>query len=72
MDLPISADWKEDSYDAILIIVDYLTKMIHYKLIKTTIDATGLAKIIINVVIRQHSLLEYIISDRDSLFISKF
>ncbi len=27
--LPISADWKGDSYDSILVIVDRLTKMVH-------------------------------------------
>ncbi len=26
--LPISANWKDDSYDSILVIVDRLTKMV--------------------------------------------
>ncbi len=39
---PISADWKGDSYDSILVIVDRLTKMVHYKSIKVTIDVPGL------------------------------
>ena len=29
--LPISTDWKGTSYDSILVIVDRLTKMVHYK-----------------------------------------
>ena len=29
--LPISTDWKGDSYDSILVIIDWLTKMVHYK-----------------------------------------
>ncbi len=28
--LPISANWKGDSYDSILVIVDRLTKMVYY------------------------------------------
>ena len=48
--LLISTDWKRDNYNSILVIVDWLTKMIYYKLLKITIDTLGLAKIIINVV----------------------
>ena len=39
--LPISTNWKDDSYDSILVIVDRLMKMVHYKPIKVTIDAMG-------------------------------
>ena len=49
--LPISTDWKGDSYDSILIIVDWLTKMVHYEPVKITINAPGLAKVIIDVVV---------------------
>ena len=52
MGLPILTDWKGDSYDLILVIVDWLTKMVHYKAVKVTIDAPSLAEIIINVVIQ--------------------
>ena len=61
--LPILTDWKGDSYDSILIIVDWLTKMVYYKPIKVTIDASGLAKIIINVVVRHHGLLDLIVTN---------
>ena len=70
--LPISTDWKGDSYNSILVIVDWLTKMIHYKPVKVTIDASGLAEVIINVVIRHHGLPDLIVIDRGSLFTSKF
>ena len=50
-DLPLSADWKSDSYDSILVIVDRLTKMVHYKLVKVTIDTPGLAEVIIDVIV---------------------
>ena len=46
--LPVSTDWKGDSYDSILVIVDRLTKMVHYKLVKVTINAPGLAEVIID------------------------
>ena len=70
--LLLSADWKGDSYDSILVIVDRLTKMMHYKPVKVTIDAPGLAEVIIDVVVRHHSLPDSIVTDRGSLFTSKF
>ncbi len=70
--LPISADWKGNSYDSILVIVDRLTKMVYYKPVKVTIDAPGLAEVIINVVVRYHGVPESIMTDRGSLFTSKF
>ena len=69
--LPILTDWKGDSYDSILVIVNRLTKIVYYKLIKVTIDAPGLAEIIINVVVRHHGLLDSIVTNRGFLFTSK-
>ena len=65
-------DWKGDSYDSILVIVNRLTKMVYYKPVKVTIDAPSLVEIIINVVVRHHSLPDLIVIDRRLLFISKF
>ena len=70
--LRISTDWKGDSYDSILVIVDRLTKMVHYEPVKVTIDAPGLAEVILDVVVRHHGLPDSIVSDRGSLFTSKF
>ena len=70
--LPILTNWKGDSYDSILVIVDWLTKMVHYKLVKVTIDAPGLAKVIIIVVVRHYGLPNSIVTDRGLLFTSKF
>ena len=70
--LPISTDWKGDSYDSILVIVDRLTKMVHYELVKVTINASGLAEVIIDIVVRHHGLPDSIVTDRESLFTSKF
>ncbi len=70
--LPISADWKGDSYDLILVIVDRLIKKVYYELVKVTIDTPGLVEVIIDVVIYHFGVPELIVTDRDSLFISKF
>ena len=72
MGLPISTDWKIESYDFILVIVDRLTKMVHYEPVKVTINAPGLAEVILDVVVWYHGLPNSIVSDRGSLFTSKF
>ena len=70
--LSISTDWKGDSYDSILVIIDRLTKMVYYKPVKITIDAPSLNEIIIDVVIHHHGLPNSIVTDKGSLFTSKF
>ena len=46
--------------------------MVHYEPVKVTIDAPGLAEVIIDVVVRHHGLPDSIVSDRGSVFTSKF
>ena len=46
-----SADWKADGYDSILVIIDRLTKMVHYKPMQMIITAPALAEVILNVVV---------------------
>ena len=70
--LPVSTDWKGETYDLILVIVNRLTKMVHYEPVKVTIDAPGLAEVIIDVVVRHHGLPDFIVTERGSIFISKF
>ena len=70
--LPISTDWKRDSYDSILVIVDWLTKMVHYKPVKVTIDIPGLAEVIIDIVVRHYGLSDSIITYQGSLLTLKF
>ncbi len=60
--LLISANWKGDSYDSILVIVDRLTKMVHYKPVKVTINVPGLAEVIMDVVVRHHGVPESIVT----------
>ena len=70
--LPLSSDWKNNNYNLILVIVDQLTKMVYYEPVKVSIDALGLAEVIIDVVIWHHGLLNSIVTDRGSFFTSKF
>ena len=70
--LPVSINWKKDSYDSILVIVDWLTKMVHNKLVKITFDASRLAEVIIDVVVRHHTLPDSIVTNRGSFFTLKF
>ena len=72
MGLPQSADWRGNGYDQILVIVNWLMKMIYYELVQTTITALALAKVILNIVVRHHGLPDSIVSDRGSVFMSKF
>ncbi len=70
--LLVSTNWKSDTYDSILVIVDWLTKMVHYEPVKVIINASGLAKVILNVVLSYYGLPESIVSDWGSVFTSKF
>ena len=70
--LLLSTDWKEDSYNSIFVIVNQMTKMMHYEPIKVTIDRAGLAEIILNVVVWHHSLSDSIVTNKGLFFISKF
>ena len=70
--LLISMDWKRDCYDLILVIIDWLIKMVHYKQIKVTIDTPSLIKIIISVIVRYYGLSNSIVTIQRLLFTSKF
>ncbi len=72
MGLPISANWKSDNYDSILVIIDQLTKIIHYEPVKVKINAPGLAEVIINVIVYHYKVPESIVMDQGLLFWSMF
>ncbi|WVZ93174.1 hypothetical protein U9M48_039176 [Paspalum notatum var. saurae] len=56
---------KSEGYNAILVVVDRLTKFAHFIAIKHPYTATGIARIILDQV-------ELFVSDRDSIFLSYF
>ena len=67
-----SIDYAGNSYDSILVIVDYFSK---YKIIvpiNSTIDSPTLAKIFLDKVFCRFGLPSKIVSDRGSIFISQF
>ena len=69
--LPISFNWKRDSYNSFLVIVNWLTKMVHYKPVKITFNAPSLAKVIIYVIVWHYRLPNSIVTNRDLVFTSK-
>lgn len=70
--LPIFMNWKGDSFNSILVIVNLLTKIVYYKPIKVIINAAKLAKAIIDVVILHHSISYSIRSNCGLVFTSWF
>ncbi len=60
-----------DKYDAILVVIDKLSKMCHYIPRRSDMTAGELADVITQEVIRLHGVPSAIISDRGSLFISR-
>ena len=70
--LPLFADWKSDNNDSILVIVNRLTKMVNYEPVRVTINALGLAEVIIDVVVLHHGLPDSIMTNKNSIFTSKF
>ena len=70
--LLLSADWKSNNYDLILVIVNWLTNMVYYEPVKVIINAPRLAEVILDVVVQQHGLPDSIVTNRGSFFTSKF
>ena len=46
--------------------------MVYYEPVKVTIDAPSLVEVILNMIVQYYGLLSSIVSDRSSIFISKF
>ena len=71
--LPKSKDpITEISYDAIMVIVDKLTKYAHMIPVSETYNAEQLAYILKDRLIRYHGIPYRITSDRDKIFTSNF
>ncbi len=63
MGLLTSTNWKNNSYNSIPVIVDRLIKMVNYKPVKVMINASSLAKVIINMIVCHHRVLKSIDMD---------
>lgn len=70
--LPVSTNFKGETYDSILFIVNWLKKIVYYESIKVIIDTLGLVKGIINMVVLYHNLFNTIVSNQGSVFMCKF
>jgi len=72
MDFVVGLPLTSQRHNAILVIVDKLTKSTHFILVRDTYDVTDVARVFVNEVIRLHELPTKIISDRDSRLTSGF
>ena len=75
VDLPVSTmstSLSQDLYDAILVVVDWLSKMMHFIPVHKTLKGEELAMLILCEVIRLHGVPTKIITDCGSIFVSGF
>lgn len=61
MSFLILANWKNNSYNSILVIIDGLTKIVYDEPIKVTIDTSDVAELIINMIESLYAILESIV-----------
>ena len=72
MDLITHLPKTRTGYDALLVVVDYGTKMVVLRPTTGTATAVDVAKVFVDSVVRVHGLPRSIVSDRDSKFTSHF
>jgi hypothetical protein len=72
MDFVVGLLLTSHRHNAILVIVDKLTKSAHFIPVRDTYDVTDVACVFVSEVIRLHGIPKKIISDRDSRFTSRF
>lgn len=61
--LTLLVDKKDNNYDAFIVIVDRLTKMVHYKFVKIKINVIGRGEVNIDMILSYHGLPELIMTD---------
>ena len=67
-----SKNWNGVIYDSIFVVINRFFKMIHYISCSKTISTKDLIEIFIREMIKLYNVSFLVISDRDSIFISKF
>jgi hypothetical protein len=72
MDFIVGLPRTQRGYDSIWVIVDRLTKVAHFLLVKTTYIGTRLAELYMERVVCLHGVPKKIVSDRGTQFTSQF
>jgi hypothetical protein len=72
MDFILSLSRIQLGYDSIWVIVDQLTKVAHFILVKTTYSGLHLAELYMLRIVCLHGVSKNIVSDRGTQFTSKF
>ena len=72
MDLVIELSRSTNGYDSIWVIVDRLTKSVHFLPLRTTYMTAQYAKIFLDRIVSLHGVPISIVSDRGVQFTSKF
>jgi hypothetical protein len=72
MDLIVGLPRTQSGYDSIWVIVDRLTKVVHFIPINTTYSGPQLAELYMSRIVCLHGVLQKMVSDRGTQFTSKF
>jgi transposase InsO family protein len=72
MDFIVGLPLTQARYDSICFVVDCLTKVAHFILVKTTYSSAKLVELYMSRIVCLHGVPKKIVSDRGSQFTSKF
>ena len=72
MDFIVALPRTQRGYDSIWVIVDRLTKVAHFILVKTTYNGPRLAQLYMEKIVCLHGVPKKIVSDRGTQFMSHF
>ena len=72
MDFVTHFPWKPRRHDAVLVIVDRLTKSAHFLAVRMTFTLEEFFRLYIREIVRLHGVLVSIVSDRDPRFAMHF